>query len=75
MAGITLADAESKLAQYQSAEEKVLIGQSYEIAGRSLRRADLAEIRRGIDYWDKKVQELSARASGRGRCCNVRPGG
>jgi hypothetical protein len=73
MAGITLAQAEEKLNQYLAAEEKVLSGQSYEIAGRSLRRADLSEIRQGIRDWDAKVQELSARASGRGRVVVARP--
>ncbi|HEU4708749.1 MAG TPA: DUF6148 family protein [Methylophilaceae bacterium] len=75
MAGITLVQAEAKLSEYMAAETAVLSGQSYEIAGRSLRRADLAEIRNGMDYWDRKLKELSARASGRGRVCNVRPGG
>jgi hypothetical protein len=59
MAGITLAQAEAKLALYLEAEEKVLGGQEYTIGSRSLKRADLAEIRSGITYWNGKVNELS----------------
>ena len=67
MAGITLAQAEAQLALYLAAEEKVLAGQSYEIAGRRLTRADLAQIQTGIASWDARVKVLSNRASGRGR--------
>lgn len=59
MAGITLADAEAKLTEYLSAETKVLSGQSYTINGRSMTRADLAEIQSGIDAWDSRVKRLS----------------
>lgn len=48
MAGITLAQAEAQLNAYLAAETAVLAGQSYEIAGRSLRRADLDMIQKGI---------------------------
>jgi hypothetical protein len=58
MAGITLAQAESKLATWLDAEDKVATNQSYSIAGRSLTRADLSEIRETITYWDNKVQNL-----------------
>jgi len=59
MAGITLSDAQDKLAEYLTAETTVLSGQSYSIGIRSMTRANLKEIREGIDYWDNKVQELS----------------
>lgn len=67
MAGITLAQAETQLAAYLAAETAVLSGQSYEIAGRSLRRADLAEIRAGIDDWDGRVKTLTLSATGKSR--------
>lgn len=67
MAGITLEQAEAQLALYLAAEEKVLSGQSYEIAGRKLTRADLATIQAGITTWDTRVKQLSARASRTGR--------
>jgi len=58
MAGISLADAEAKLALYMAAEERVLAGQSYTIGGRTLNRANLKEIQDGIDTWDKRVKRL-----------------
>ncbi len=74
MAGITLAQAEAKLAEYLSAETKVLKGQAVTIDGESLTRANLDLIQRGIDSWNKRVQNLSAAASGRGRSRTVAPG-
>lgn len=59
MAGITLAQAEAKLSTWMDAEDKVASGQSYSISGRSLTRADLGAIRETIDYWDRKVQDLT----------------
>lgn len=73
MAGITLAQAESQLAAYLAAETKVLAGQRVEIDGQSLTRANLEQIQSGIDAWNKRVQELSARSSGTGRSRTVAP--
>lgn len=73
MAGITLTQAETQLAAYVSAETKVLQGQAYEISGRRLTRANLAEIRDGMDFWDKKVKELTNSASGHGRSRTLSP--
>lgn len=74
MAGITLAQAEAKLAEYLDAETKVLKGQAVTIDGESLTRANLDLIQRGIDSWNKRVQNLSAAASGRGRARTAQPG-
>lgn len=74
MAGITLAQAEAKLDEYLAAETKVLKGQAVTIDGESLTRANLDLIQRGIDSWNKRVQNLSAAASGRGRARTVAPG-
>lgn len=65
MAGITLAQATARLDAYMAAEEAVLGGQKYEISGRMLQRADLGEIRKGIDVWNQRVQQLSRRSAGR----------
>jgi hypothetical protein len=73
MAGIDLTTAQTQLNAYVAAEIAVLGGQLYKIGDRELRRADLAEIRAGIDYWDKRVKYLNARASGRGRVIVPRP--
>jgi len=75
MAGITLAQAQTQLDAYLAAEVAVLSGQSYEIAGRKLSRANLAEIQLGITTWNDRVQSLDATASGRGRTVVIRPGG
>lgn len=75
MAGITLAQAEAQLAAYIAAETAVLTGQSYEIAGRKLTRADLDSIQKGIDLWNSRVVTLSNQASGRSRARTVVVGG
>ena len=72
MAGITLAQAETQLAAWLDADSKVATGQSYEIAGRKLTRADAGEITSKIEYWNNKVAELSALTSGRGRARTMR---
>lgn len=74
MAGITLAQAEAKLAEYIAAETKVLKGQKVEIDGELLQRANLKEIQGGIDAWDKRVKNLAAANSGRGRARTIVPG-
>lgn len=73
MAGITLAQAEAKLAAYLAAEETVLTGQAYTLFGRSVTRANLTSLRNGIEIWDKRVKDLSARAGGRGRSRTINP--
>ena len=73
MAGITLTQAETQLAAYVAAETKVLQGQAYEISGRRLTRANLAEIREGMDFWDRKVKELTNTSSGIGRSRTLAP--
>lgn len=73
MAGIDLATAQSKLTEYLAAETAVLGGQSYKIGERMLHRADLAEIRKGVDYWDDWVKRLTSRVNGAGRTIRVRP--
>jgi hypothetical protein len=74
MAGITLAQAEAKLAEYLAAETKILRGQRVELDGKSLTRANLEQVQAGISAWDKRVKELAGAASGRGRARTVQPG-
>ena len=73
MAGITLAQAQTRLDDYMAAELAVLGGQQYEIAGRMLRRADLRSIREGIQYWSAQVSELTTKAARRSRAIVPRP--
>ena len=73
MAGITLAQAQAQLDAYLAAETAVLSGQRYEIEGRMLQRANLAEIQAGINAWDMRVKRLSARNAGRSAAIVPRP--
>lgn len=53
---ITREIAKDKLTKYLEAEEKVLAAQEYTLEGRRVTRADLKEIREGIEYWAKKCE-------------------
>jgi len=55
----TLAEAQTMLTAYIEAEKAVLGGQSYSIGNRALSRADLEEIRKGRDEWNKVVSNLT----------------
>jgi len=59
MAGITLAQAEAKLTTWLAADDAVANSQEYYIGSRRMRKADAAEIRANIDYWEEKVNKLS----------------
>lgn len=58
MAGITIAQAEEKLALWMEADDAVATGQSYSIGGRALTRADGNLIKENIKFWDNKVKAL-----------------
>jgi hypothetical protein len=73
MAGITLAQAEARLAGYLAAEEAVLAGQSVQMDGRALTLANLALIQAGIELWDARVKNLSQASAGRGRARTLSP--
>ncbi|WP_047394340.1 DUF6148 family protein [Cetobacterium sp. ZOR0034] len=53
---ITREIAKEKLEKYLAAEEKVLAAQEYTLEGRRVTRADLPEIRKGIEFWEKKYE-------------------
>ena len=65
MAGVTLAQAEAKLAEYLDAETEALKSQELGIKDRKVVRADLEVIRDGIKYWDDQVKKLSQVNTGR----------
>lgn len=44
-----------RLQEYYRAEERVLLGQEYSIGTRTLRRADLAEIRKAIKDLENQI--------------------
>ena len=60
-----MSTASDMVAAYTAAELAVLKGQSYTIAGRSLTRANLPEIRAGRREWEAKQASERARAMGR----------
>lgn len=65
MAGITLTQSETRLADYLAAEEAVLAGQAYSISGRSVTKADLQWIQKGIEIWNQRVKNLSTTSGGK----------
>ena len=58
MAGITLKIAQKHLDTWLEAEMAVTNAQSYTIGSRTMTKANLAEIRKAIEYWSNKVAEL-----------------
>ncbi len=62
----TLETAKKHLEAWLKAELAVSTGQSYKIGSRQLTRADLAEIRKQIMFWQKEVAKLEAKARGKG---------
>jgi hypothetical protein len=74
MAGITLAQAQAQLDTWIAADMAVSKKQSYRIGERQLTFADAAEVTNKIDYWNRKVVELSGRSIGRGRARTMRVG-
>ena len=64
MAGITLAQAESKLTTWLAAIDAIATGQSYSFAGRSLSRANLSDAQAQVEYWDRMVKKLSKSGGG-----------
>lgn len=67
MTTYTLEIAKKHLEMCLEAEEKVLVNQSYTIAGKTYTRADLAQIRAEIKYWDNEVEKITSRHGRRGR--------
>ena len=70
MAGITLEQAQAQLDLWLAANIKIAGNQSYEIdtgnGRRKLTRANPAEVQEQIEFWDRKVKELTP-ASGGGK--------
>jgi len=62
--GITLADAKEHLSFWLAADAAVSKGQAYvyEVDGerQEKTRADAAEIRRNVVFWDSRVRQLSS---------------
>ena len=67
MAGITKKEAQRHLDIWLEAEAQIATGQSYQIGIRMLTRADLASVRKQIDYWNNKVMQAEAVEENHGR--------
>lgn len=67
MAGYTLETAKEHLNAWLTAELEVTTHQSYSIGTRSLTKANLAEIRKQIEFWRNEVAKLENLAKRRGR--------
>ncbi len=65
MAGLTAEIAQARLDSWLAADEAVAANQSYTINNRTLTRANAKEIRDNIDFWSKKIEELTARETRR----------
>lgn len=61
MSGITLKRAQEHLEAWLNAELAVSKGQSYQIGSRMLKRANLSEIRKQIQYWENKIAVFKKR--------------
>lgn len=64
MSAISLATAESRLVLWLDAEASIALGQSVQSEGRTLTRANLAEVRQQISYWEERVNRAT-RGTGR----------
>jgi hypothetical protein len=59
VSGITLADAEAKLAEALDAVSAVMGGQEYRIGNRWLTRADLDSLQKAVVFWDAQCKRLA----------------
>ena len=59
MAGITLEQAQAKLALWMAADDAVSRDQEHWVEGRRVTRADARTIRQSIDYWNQQVKRLT----------------
>lgn len=69
----TLEEARVRLKMWLDAEARVATGQSYQINGRRLDRANLYQIREEIKMWKKEVEDLEAlqRINGRRKAFRI----
>lgn len=71
MAGITLASAQAHLDAWLAADLALATSQSYTItvngSSRQLTRADAAEVRESVKYWDNWVKRLTVSSRNRTR--------
>ena len=73
MAGLTLADAEAKLAEWLAIDTSLQDGQIVRYGERILTRADSLSVQNNINFWNIQCQVLSNAESGIKRSRTVSP--
>lgn len=63
----TVQEVRKRLQIWLDAEEAIAKGQSYTIDNRRLERANLAQVREQIRFWQKELTKAEAKENGRGR--------
>ncbi|MDX1949902.1 MAG: DUF6148 family protein [Rickettsiales bacterium] len=58
---ITISQAQAALDAWVAADLAVAKGQSYSMNGRSLTLANVSEIREQIQYWERRIDNLTNR--------------
>lgn len=73
--GITPEIAQKHLEEWLEAELEITTHQSYRLGNQTLTMADLAEIRKEIEYWRQMAEKLAVqeRTGGRNRFYHVVP--
>ena len=64
----TLSEAQTKLAEYQAAESRILEAQEVRLGSAGIdrmeRQTELVAVQKGIALWQREVNRLSAAAAG-----------
>ena len=63
-AAISISTAQAKLALWLAAEETLALGQTVQMGDRTLQRANLAEVRRQIEFWEQRINRANRAISG-----------
>lgn len=66
--------AQARLTLYYKAEKAILNGQSYEVEGLKLTRANLKDVQNMINSLKAEISALNAKLRGRAKFRIVRPG-
>jgi len=66
-APMTLADAQSRLSDWESALQAASTGASYSVEGQTVTRQDITQIRAEIQRWHNTVLAIQANNAGRQR--------
>lgn len=68
----TVTQCNERLQIWLDAEVAIATGQSYSIDNRRLDRANLAQVREQIKFWQNEMAKAQAAANGRGRRRTIR---